>query len=75
MSENAGSTVHDIVILGGGSGGYACALRAAQLGLTSFSSRRASSAAPACTKAASPPRHCCTLPRSLTLLVTVSSSA
>ncbi len=33
MSENAGSTVHDIVILGGGSGGYACALRAAQLGL------------------------------------------
>jgi dihydrolipoamide dehydrogenase len=25
--------VHDIVILGGGSGGYACALRAAQLGL------------------------------------------
>ena len=33
MSEHAGSTVHDIVILGGGSGGYACALRAAQLGL------------------------------------------
>ncbi|HEX5018204.1 MAG TPA: dihydrolipoyl dehydrogenase [Actinomycetes bacterium] len=28
-----GSTVHDIVILGGGSGGYACALRASQLGL------------------------------------------
>jgi len=26
-------TTHDIVILGGGSGGYACALRAAQLGL------------------------------------------
>lgn len=25
--------VHDIVVLGGGSGGYACALRAAQLGL------------------------------------------
>jgi dihydrolipoamide dehydrogenase len=33
VSEHAGSTVHDIVILGGGSGGYACALRAAQLGL------------------------------------------
>ena len=33
MSEQPGSTVHDIVILGGGSGGYACALRAAQLGL------------------------------------------
>ena len=27
------TTVHDLVILGGGSGGYACALRAAQLGL------------------------------------------
>lgn len=26
-------TVHDVVILGGGSGGYACALRASQLGL------------------------------------------
>lgn len=26
--------VHDIVVLGGGSGGYACALRAAQLGLS-----------------------------------------
>ena len=27
-------TTHDVVVLGGGSGGYACALRAAQLGLT-----------------------------------------
>ncbi|MFL6070194.1 MAG: dihydrolipoyl dehydrogenase [Actinomycetes bacterium] len=33
MSEQPGSTVHDVVILGGGSGGYSCALRAAQLGL------------------------------------------
>jgi dihydrolipoamide dehydrogenase len=33
VSEQSASTVHDIVILGGGSGGYACALRAAQLGL------------------------------------------
>ncbi|MEO8107680.1 MAG: FAD-dependent oxidoreductase, partial [Actinomycetes bacterium] len=33
MSEHSASTVHDLVILGGGSGGYACALRAAQLGL------------------------------------------
>ena len=33
MAERAG-TVFDVVILGGGSGGYACALRAAQLGLT-----------------------------------------
>ena len=27
-------TTHDVVVLGGGSGGYACALRAAQLGLS-----------------------------------------
>ena len=27
-------TVYDVVILGGGSGGYACALRAAELGLS-----------------------------------------
>ena len=33
MADSAG-TVFDVVILGGGSGGYACALRAAQLGLT-----------------------------------------
>ena len=26
-------TTHDVVVLGGGSGGYACALRAAELGL------------------------------------------
>ena len=32
MADNAG-TVYDVVILGGGSGGYACALRAAQLGM------------------------------------------
>src|SRR5664279_5068223 len=33
VAETAG-TVYDVVILGGGSGGYACALRAAQLGMT-----------------------------------------
>jgi dihydrolipoamide dehydrogenase len=33
VSEQPASTVHDIVILGGGSGGYSCALRGAQLGL------------------------------------------
>ncbi|WP_019877743.1 dihydrolipoyl dehydrogenase [Sporichthya polymorpha] len=33
MAEQAG-TEFDLVILGGGSGGYACALRAAQLGLS-----------------------------------------
>ena len=33
MSADA-ETTFDIVILGGGSGGYACALRAAELGFT-----------------------------------------
>jgi dihydrolipoamide dehydrogenase len=32
VADSAG-TVFDVVVLGGGSGGYACALRAAQLGL------------------------------------------
>ena len=27
-------TTHDVVVLGGGSGGYACALRAAELGMS-----------------------------------------
>ena len=34
MSEPGPDQVHDVVILGGGSGGYAAALRAAQLGLS-----------------------------------------
>ncbi len=34
MSESGPDQVHDVVILGGGSGGYAAALRAAQLGLS-----------------------------------------
>ena len=34
MSANDNSTVYDLVVLGGGSGGYAAALRAAQLGLS-----------------------------------------
>ena len=37
MADSAGTasdSTFDVVILGGGSGGYACALRAAQLGLT-----------------------------------------
>ncbi|MGH3498168.1 MAG: dihydrolipoyl dehydrogenase [Nocardioidaceae bacterium] len=33
MADSAGNSL-DVVILGGGSGGYACALRASQLGLT-----------------------------------------
>jgi dihydrolipoamide dehydrogenase len=34
VSESGPDQVHDVVILGGGSGGYAAALRAAQLGLS-----------------------------------------
>jgi len=34
VSDSATGQVHDVVILGGGSGGYAAALRAAQLGLS-----------------------------------------
>mgnify|MGYP003561811445 CR=1 FL=1 len=34
MSDSAPGQVHDVVILGGGSGGYAAALRAAELGLS-----------------------------------------
>ena len=33
MADPATSTPFDLVILGAGSGGYACALRAAQLGM------------------------------------------
>ncbi|MER8073254.1 dihydrolipoyl dehydrogenase [Streptomyces sp. NPDC094034] len=33
MTENSASSAYDVVILGGGSGGYSCALRATQLGL------------------------------------------
>ena len=34
MSETGSASAADLVILGGGSGGYACALRAAELGLS-----------------------------------------
>jgi dihydrolipoamide dehydrogenase len=34
VTEQAEQSTFDVLILGGGSGGYACALRAAQLGLT-----------------------------------------
>ncbi|MEV1292610.1 dihydrolipoyl dehydrogenase [Pseudonocardia sp. NPDC049635] len=34
MSETGSASTTDLVILGGGSGGYACALRAAELGLS-----------------------------------------
>ena len=33
-AETTEETTYDVVILGGGSGGYACAFRAAELGLT-----------------------------------------
>ena len=66
----------DVLVLGAGSGGYACALRAAQLGSVGRPwSRRARSAAPASTSAASPPRRCCTPPRSPTRPASRSSSA
>ena len=34
LKFSLGGSMHDVVILGGGSGGYACALRASQLGLS-----------------------------------------
>jgi dihydrolipoamide dehydrogenase len=34
MPATAETPTHDVVVLGGGSGGYACALRAAELGMT-----------------------------------------
>jgi dihydrolipoamide dehydrogenase len=34
VADSAGGQVYDVVILGGGSGGYACAFRAAELGLS-----------------------------------------
>jgi dihydrolipoamide dehydrogenase len=34
VADGTGSGVFDVVVLGGGSGGYACALRAAELGLS-----------------------------------------
>lgn len=34
LKSSLGGSMHDVVILGGGSGGYACALRASQLGLS-----------------------------------------
>ena len=33
-SSTSSTADYDVVILGGGSGGYACALRSAQLGMT-----------------------------------------
>ena len=70
------ATRFDIVILGGGSGGYACALRASELGTERRAwSRRTSSAAPACTAAASRPRRCCTPARWPTPSASRDSSA
>ena len=54
---------YDIVILGAGSGGYACALRASQLGMSVVLIEREKLGAPVCTVAASPRRRCCTRPR------------
>ena len=50
-------TVYDLVILGAGSGGYAAALRGAQLGLKVALIEADRLAAPACTEAACPLRQ------------------
>ena len=54
----------DIVVLGAGTGGYAAAFRAGQLGLrvALVDDRSRASAAPACMSAASPPRRCSNRP-------------
>lgn len=51
------TSTFDIVILGGGSGGYATALRASQLGLSVALVEKGKLGAHACTTAAFRPRH------------------
>ena len=55
----------DIVILGGGSGGYSCALRAAELGLSVVVIKGTRLAVLAFTAAASRRKHCFMSARSL----------
>jgi hypothetical protein len=55
----------DIIVIGGGPGGYVGAIRAAQLGYKTASSTAPSSAASASTGAASPPRPCSATPSSM----------
>ena len=64
MAEGIGS--YDLVVLGGGSGGYACALRAAELGQRVALIEKDRVGGPACIAAASRPRRCCTRRRSRT---------
>ena len=66
MSDSANGQVHDVVILGAGSGGYATALRAAQAGLSVALIERDKLGGTCLPVAASPPRPCCTRPRSPT---------
>ena len=54
----------DLVVIGGGPGGYVAAIRAAQLGMkVACVENAALSAAPALTSVASRPRRCSTPPR------------
>ena len=53
----------DVVILGGGSGGYAAALRSAQLGKRVALIEKDKLGGTVYTEAVSPPKHFCTRPK------------
>ena len=61
-------TSFDIIVVGGGPGGYVAAIRAAQLGMKTAVVEREHWAASASTGAASRPRRCCARPRSTDLM-------
>ena len=53
----------DLVVLGAGSGGYACAFGQLSWASPLHWSRRTRSVVPACIAVVSPPKRCCMLPR------------